>query len=159
MNLPGLLESMAETSVTLAGFAAVFRAFATGDDPDGFSAVRLTVVIEGGLAVAFLCYVPAALAAAGLAPGEAWRISNIAAIAWVLPRSFWVGFGVYRQGRPHPVLFPLSWGFSIVSLGFLAIGVVGLLPSESAHQAGLVSVLGGVGTVFLAQFRVERINP
>jgi hypothetical protein len=156
MELPGLLESMAEASVTLAGFAAVFRAFATGDDPDGYSTVRLTIVIEGGLAIAFLCYVPAALAAAGLTPEIAWRASNVVAVAWILPRSCWVGFVIARRGRPLPSLFPLAYGLAIVALAAVLGGVLGLLPPKSAHQLGLVSQLGGIGCTFLAQFRVER---
>ena len=98
MELPSLLESMAEASVTLAGFAAVFRAFGGGSDPDGYSTVRLNVVIEGGLAVAFFCYLPAALVAAGLSPAVAWRTSN-AAVA------------VLTAGPPpsHPLLAHPRW--------------------------------------------------
>jgi len=156
MELPGLLESMAEASVTLAGFAAVFRAFATGDDPDGYSTVRLTIVIEGGLAIAFLCYVPAALAAAGLTTDVAWRASNVVAAAWILPRSFWVGLQIGRRGRPLPSLFPLAYGLALAALAAVLGGVFGLLPAKSAHQVGLVCQLGGIGSTFMAQFRVER---
>jgi hypothetical protein len=156
MELPSLLESMAEVSVTLAGFAAVFRAFGGGTDPDGYSTVRLNIVIEGGLAVAFFCYLPAALVAAGLSPAVAWPTSNVAAIAWLAPRPVWSGMLIIRQGRPLPALFPLAWPFSLVGLAVLGCGAVGVMPPESAHQAGLVAVAGGVGCAFIAQFRVEQ---
>ena len=158
MELPSVLESMAEASVTLAGFAAVFRAFAGGADPDGYSTIRLNVVIEGGLAVAFFCYLPVAFAAAGLAPSVAWRTSNAIAIAWVLPRSVWSGVGIIRRGWPLPALFPLAWPCSFLGLGALAFGVLGVMPPQSAHQVGLVGVIGGIGCTFIAQFRVEHTS-
>jgi hypothetical protein len=48
MDLPDVLNSVAEGSITLAGFAAVFRAFRGAADPDGCSRARLAIVIEGG---------------------------------------------------------------------------------------------------------------
>jgi hypothetical protein len=56
-----MLDSLAEVSVTLAAFAADFRAFAAGSDPDGHSTVRLNAVIEGGLLLAFISFLPSAL--------------------------------------------------------------------------------------------------
>ena len=158
MELPSLLESMAEASVTLAGFAAVFRAFGSNADPDGHSTVRLYVVIEGGLAVAFFCYLPAALAAAGLSPATAWRTSNFAAIAWVAPRSIGPGALIITQGWPFPALLPLALSFSFLGLVALVCGALGAIPPPSAHQAGLVAVLGGIGCTFIAQFRVEHAS-
>jgi len=119
MELPRLLESMAEASVTLAGFAAAFRAFASGDDPDGYSTVRLTIVIEGGLSIAFLCDVRAALSAAGLTPGIAWRTGNFVAAACILPR-FPSGSGsssLGEDGRCHGDLPSRLWQQSpVISL-------------------------------------------
>lgn len=97
MDLPGVLSSMAEGSITLAGFAAVFRAFRGSHDPDGFSDVRLTVVIEGGLVVAFLCYLPAWLSSAGLSPDAVWRSTSIVGALW----TFFPGAG---PGCPIPGL-------------------------------------------------------
>ena len=147
---------MAEASLTLAGFAAVFRAFAGDTDPDGYSTIRINVVIEGGLAVAFLCYLPVALAAAGITPDSAWRASNGVAVAWVLPRSIWSGFGILRRGWPLPALFVLAWPSSFAGFIALSLGALGITEPSSAHQVGLIGVVGGVGTTFVAQFRVER---
>ena len=123
--------------------------------------LALTVPVshgEGGLAVACFCYLPAALVAAGLSPAVAWRTSNVAAIAWVAPRPIWFGILIIRQGRPLPALFPLAWTFSVVGLAALGCGALGVMPPESAHQAGLVAVSGGTGCAFIAQFRVEQAS-
>ena len=73
MDPASTLESLAEGGITLAGFSAVFRAFSGKDDPDGYSEVRLQAVIEGGLLVALLSYLPATLAGAGLSPLASWK--------------------------------------------------------------------------------------
>lgn len=41
-EIPGIFASMAEASVTLAGFSAVFRAFGSTNYPDGLSAQDLS---------------------------------------------------------------------------------------------------------------------
>jgi hypothetical protein len=158
MELPSLLESMAEVSVTLAGFAAVFRAFGSNADPDGHSTVRLYVVIEGGIAVAVFCYLPAALVAAGLSPATAWRASNFAAIAWVIPRSIGQVVVIVAQGWPLPALLPLAFFFGVLGLVALGCGAFGVIPPPSGLQAGLVAVFAAIGCTFIAQFRVEHAN-
>ena len=86
MDLPSIFESLAESGITLAGFSAVFRAFSNKHDPDGFSQVRLEAVIEGGLLVALLSYLPAALSAVGLSPLASWKIGSVVGVAWLLVR-------------------------------------------------------------------------
>ena len=76
MELPAVLASMGEGAITLAGFAAVFRAFGGAEDSDGHSRVRLNIVIEGGLVVALLCYFPAWLSSTGLSSDAVWRSSS-----------------------------------------------------------------------------------
>src|SRR6185436_2177474 len=105
MELPTVLASMAEGSITLAGFAAVFRAFGGNDDPDGYSRLRLTIVVEGGLVVAALCYFPSWLASLDLAANTVWRSSAAIGTIWPLFRFILVAFGIVRKGPPFPVLY------------------------------------------------------
>ena len=103
---PLSLDSLAEASVTLAGFAAVFRAFATGTDPDGHSVVRLNVVIEGGLVLAFLCFLPSVLHSASLTEDVSLRVASVLGGSWSVVRGVVPGIQIIRAGSPFPAMFP-----------------------------------------------------
>ena len=158
LEYPSLLESIAGASVTLAGFAAVFRAFASRSDPDGFSAIRLNVVIEGGLVVALVCYLPAILAGVGLPGALAWRLSSGLGALWLVFRTIGPGIYIIRRGWPLPALFPLAFALTLTAFGAFAIGAAGFGPlaSSSAHQLGIMALAAQIGTTFVAQFQVER---
>jgi hypothetical protein len=149
---------MAEGSITLAGFAAVFRAFSSADDPDGYSRLRLTIVIEGGLMVALLCYFPSWLASLDLAPDSVWRLSSAIGAIWPLFRFIVVAFGIIRKGPPFPVLYVFAAPLGLISFLAFALTAVGLVPlsAYSGFLLGAISLLATVGTVFIAQFRAER---
>ncbi len=153
-----MLDSLAEASVTLAGFAAVFRAFAGDTDPDGHSRVRLNAVIEGGLALAFVSYLPIAVADISIPEGVALRVSSALLAMFVVLRSIVPGIAILKAGWPPPALFPLASALSVLGLAFLASGAFGVstISSFAAHQAGVVSVFGALAATFVAQFRVER---
>ena len=154
----GILDSLAEASVTLAGFAAVFRAFGGGADPDGHSRVRLNAVIEGGLVLAFVSYLSAAIANTTIPEATAVRVSSALLAVFVVLRSVIPGVGIVRGGRPLPALFPLAGGLSVVGLLFLTAGAFGVpaISTVAAYQAGVVSVFGGLAATFVAQFQVEQ---
>ena len=157
MELPAVLASMAEGSITLAGFAAVFRAFGGAEDPDGHSRIRLNIVIEGGLVVAFLCYFPAWLSSAGFSSDAVWRSGSAIGALWVLFRMMIISFRILRSGAPLPVLYPVAVPIGVVSFLALVANTAGLLPvtSYSGHLLGTVSLLTTVGVIFIAQFRAE----
>ena len=152
-----MLDSLAEVSVTLAGFAAVFRAFAIGNDPDGHSAVRLNVVIEGGLLLAFISFLPGVLLGASLAEDAAYRVSGGIGGIWALLRAI-PGIQIIRGGWPLPALFPLAYAFFLVALFSFIFGALDIRPlgAIAAHQAGCVALFGSMAITFVAQFRVER---
>lgn len=158
MEHPAILTSMAEGSITLAGFAAVFRAFRSSEDPDGYSQVRLNIVIEGGLVVAFLCYVPAWLASVGLSSDAVWRLASAVGVLWWLFRFMVVAFMMLRRNAPFPVLYPVAVPIGVVSFLALVVNAAGLLPvtSYSGHLLGTLALLTTVGVVFVAQFRAEH---
>ena len=102
MEIPGILSSMAEGSITLAGFAAVFRAFKGKNDPDGYSWIRLAIVIEGGLIVAFGCYLPIFLSSTGLGADQSWGIASALILVWLIPRQNLPTIRILVRGRPFP---------------------------------------------------------
>ena len=157
MELPGVLQSMAEGSITLAGFAAVFRAFGGDDDPDGYSRVRLHIVIEGGLVVAMLCYLPAWLSSASAPEAVVWRVTSAIGATWSFFRIVLTGIPIARTARPLPALFPLAYPVGVLGFLVLLVTAAGVLPLSpySGHLLGTILLLANVGLVFLAQVRAE----
>jgi len=158
MDLPAVLASMGEASITLAGFAAVFRAFGGAEDPDGVSRIRLNIVIEGGLVVAFLCYFPAWVSSAGLPPDVVWRSASGIGALWVFFRMMLVAFRILRSATPLPELYLLATPIGVVSFCALVANTTGMLPLSpySGHLLGTLSLLTTAGVIFIAQFRAER---
>lgn len=105
MALPEILSSIAGGLVTLAGFAAVFQAFSGEKDPDGQSRVRLDSVIEGGLLIAFVSYLPAWLETTLLPAGVIWRFTCLVILLWCAFRIGLHTARVLRRPRPLPELF------------------------------------------------------
>jgi hypothetical protein len=153
-----MLDSLAEASVTLAGFTAVFRAFVAGNDPDGHSTVRLNAVIEGGLLLAFVSFLPGGLVSGSLDEDTAYRLSSGVGGIWTLLRGTVPAVRIIRGGWPFPSLFPLACSFHLVALVCFALGAfsAGALDAIDAHKAGSVALFGWLAIVFVAQFRVER---
>ena len=157
MEIPSVLASMAEGSITLAGFAAIFRAFGGAEDPDGHSRIRLNIVIEGGLVVALLGYLPAWISSAGFSPDTVWRSSSAIGALWGFFRLMLTAFRVFRSSAPFPVLYTVVVPIGAVSFVSFAANTAGLLPvtSYSGHLLGTLSLLMTVGVIFIAQFRAE----
>jgi hypothetical protein len=149
---------MAEGSITLAGFASVFRAFGSADDPDGYSRLRLTIVIEGGLVVAALCFLPSWLASLDLAVDSVWRFSSGIGAIWPLFRFILVAFGIVRKGPPFPVLYLFAAPLGLISFLAFAATAAEFIPMSaySGFLLGTLALLATIGIVFIAQFRAER---
>ena len=161
MDFPEVLGSMAEGSITLAGFAAAFRAFSGSHDPDGFSRARLNIVIEGGLVVALLCYLPAWLSSAGVSPDAVWRSASGVGAVWSLFRFAANAVAVYRVPGPLPVLYFVVVPVGLLSFLAFSANTVGLLPvsAYSGYLLGTIAMLSAVGIMFVAQFMAERDAP
>jgi hypothetical protein len=158
MDLPGVLSSIAEVSITLADFSAVLRAFRGSDDPDGFSDVRLTVVIEGGLVVAFLCYLPAWSDSAGLSLDSVWRTSSALGAVWTFFRFVLPTIAIYRSASSLPVLYAAAIPPNATCFVAFAANAVGAFPlsTYSGYLLGVIAMLSCVGMIFIAQFIAER---
>jgi hypothetical protein len=157
METPSIFESMAEVGITLAGFSAVFRAFRGTHDPDGFHEIRVRVVIEGGLLLALMSYLPAALAAAGLSPVASWKAAGLPGALWLVNR-IRIGVNIFRTARPLPPLFPLAFCLAILFECSYLGTISGFAPwsALAGHLISVLTFLVYVGAVFLAQFRAER---
>ncbi len=153
-----MLDSLAEVSVTLAGFAAVFRAFTAGNDPDGYSTVRLNIVIEGGLVLAFISFLPGVLLSASLAADSAYRFSGGIGVIWFVLRGIIPMIQIIRGGRPFPPLFTLASAFGLTTNICFIFCVLDIRPlgAIAGFQAACAALFGGIAVVFVAQFRAER---
>ncbi len=74
MNPEDILHSIAGATITLAGFAAVFRAFTGSHQVDGHSEIRLNSILELGIAAALLCYLPAVLQSFNWHADQSYRV-------------------------------------------------------------------------------------
>ena len=158
MQIPDILSSIAGGSITLAGFAAVFRAFAGSEDPDGHSRVRLNSVIEGGLVIAFVCYLPIWLSSIEIEPDIAWRISSGVILIWGVVRIVAPTTRILTSGMPWPEMFKTVVLFGVIALVAAAMTAAGIWP-RSAYSGYLLAVLAlfaNVAAIFIAQFRAER---
>jgi hypothetical protein len=158
IEIPGILASIAEGSITLAGLVALFRAFRGGEGPDGFNWARLNFIIEGGLVIAFVCYLPVAFSSAGLSPDTSWRMASGLILIWAFPRQNVTAVQIFMQGRPYPELFWLTAPLGIMSTVLALLNISGLSPI-TPYSTLLFAVLllaGFVCTIFVAQFRIER---
>jgi len=160
MQLPEVLSSIAGGSITLAGFAAAFRAFSGTADPDGFSRVRLNSVIEGGLMIAIVCYVPAWLASLSVSADAVWRASSALILIWGVPRIIVPTTMILRRRGPRPEMFKTVVAFGAVALAAAFVNVIGAWPASgySGHLLGVIALFANVGAIFIAQFRAERAS-
>lgn len=160
MVLPEILSSIAGGSITLAGFAAVFRAFGGAKDPDGQSRVRLNSVIEGGLLIAFVSYLPAWLGTMELPEEGVWRISCLVIFLWGVLRIGIPSTRILRSADPLPELFILVVCAGVIALIAAAVTALGYWPYEafSGYLLAVLMLLTNVGLIFIAQFRVEQIG-
>ena len=62
-ELEGMRSTLAEIAVTLVGFSVIFRAFTGRRNADEHSYERVSVIVEMGLAVVALCFLPELLEA------------------------------------------------------------------------------------------------
>ncbi len=156
MDINETLHSIAEVAVTLVGFAAVFRAF-RGQKIDPHSGPRVLGVIEIGLFLVLLCYLPSALLTAGVSDGAVYRgLSGVAALYWI--RWVVIALSISRVRQPTPVIYGV---FSVLAAALTAAGAanaLGALARPGFVYLGIaVATLAQVGLTFLAQFRAESV--
>ena len=160
MDLPEILSSIAGGAITLAGFSAAFRAFSGHSESDGQSRIRLNSVIEGGLLVAFVCYLPIVLSELNISTSMVWRTSCFVIMVWGVLRIIVPTLKILKNVRPLPELFKSVVFAGLFSLLCSLITTIGLWPfdSYSGYLVSVLALLANISLVFIAQFRTEQID-
>ena len=153
-ELEGMRATLAEISATLVGFSVIFRAFTGQRNVDGHSDARVTVIVEIGLVVVGLCFVPDLLAASGVATPIAFRAaSGLMALYWVR----WLVVTYQIRGDFHitPVAYRVAALLQLSVFGVSAANAL-FFGTEVMYTTAVLAALAVVGVSFWAQFRVER---
>jgi hypothetical protein len=152
------LYSIGQIAVTLAGFAALLRAFRQRDVGDAHSDPRLRSMVEQGLVVVLLCFLPSVLVAFEFSMGTAVRVIAAAAAAWLL-RWLYIMYLVRSAELPRSIARMFRAAFALHVLTFItftatATGQFGRV--EPLYFSGVLLALILVGFAFFAQFQSER---
>lgn len=152
------LNSIGQIAVTLAGFAALLRAFRQRDVADAHSDPRLRSIVEQGLVVVLLCFLPTLLVEFGLTAQLAVRVVAALAAVWLM-RWLYVVYSI----RKAELASEIRWLFRIAvfnhygAFTMFVLSAAGLIGrAEPLYFAGVIWTLVLVGWAFLAQFHSER---
>jgi cation transport ATPase len=155
------LHSIGQIAVTLAGFAALLRAFRERTVADPHSDPRLISIVEQGLAVAFLCFLPALLIEFGLTMETAARWGAALAAVW-LTRWLYILYTIRKAelGKSLARLFRVAVAMHVAAYTAFLLSAIGLLGrAEPLYFSGVFLMVTEVGWSFLAQFLSERSQP
>jgi len=152
------LYSIGQIAVTLAGFAALLRAFRQKDVGDAHSDPRLRSMVEQGLVLVLLCFLPSVLVAFNISMGIAVRVIAAAAAAWLL-RWLYIMYLVRSAELPRSLAWMFRAAFALHGVTFIvfaatATGLFGR--AEPLYFSGVLLTLTLVGFAFFAQFQSER---
>jgi hypothetical protein len=163
----GTLQTIAEVSITLAGFSALIAVFRQRADrpwsPEGLMAIR--GLIEFSLLPAFFALLPFPLFYSGLSEAVVWRLSSslfgasyvaVMILSWIRIRALTRSGS--RRARPR------------YALGMWAIGIGGALSLTSnaivlpfgglsLYLVGLLVVLVIAGLQLVSILSVVRVDP
>ena len=158
MSPEELLPSIAGATITLAGFAAVFRAFSRSAGGDGHSNIRLNSILELGIAGALFCFLPSVVRSFGPSVDQSYRalsvVGGIYYIHWL--HEFWKARNADHQtpksfrvaALSACVVFALFWG-----------NALGATPNvEGIYVSAILIILFLQGLAFLSQFWAEQAN-
>ncbi len=165
MTGEGTLQTIAEVSITLAGFSALIAVFRQGGRawrPEGLMAIR--GLIEFSLGPAFFALLPFPFFYSGLSEAQVWRLSSsllgatyVVAITvnWFRVRA------LTRSGakRPWPRYVRGMWAIGII--GTLSqVGNTMFLPfgGLSLYLAGLLLVLAVAGLQLISILAVVNVD-
>ena len=152
------LSSIGQIAVTLAGFAALLRAFRQKDAADAHSDPRLLSIVEQGLFVALLCFLPTLLVEFELTSQMAVRIPAVLAVVWLMRwlRTLYV-IRTAQLSRHLRRLFRIAVFMHVAAfVAFVLCGTDVIGRVEALYLCGVVLVITEVGWTFLVQFQSER---
>ena len=153
------LYAIAQISVTIVGFAALLRAFGKEHTTDAHTDPRLRSLVEQGLVVTLLCFLPALLVGFNVTSHTAARLVSGAAAIWLLKWLY-----ILYSIRDAELSSSIAWRYrfavvlhiaAFTSFTLSASAVVSK-SAESFFLTGVLLMLCTVGWAFLAQFQIER---
>lgn len=153
-ELEDMRSTLAEIAVTLVGFSVIFRAFTGQRNVDDHSDARVTVIVEIGLVVVALCFLPELLGAWGITKPVAFRAaSGLMALYWLR----WLMITYQIRGGSHltPFAYMIAAGLQFSVFGASAANAI-LVGTDVLYTTAVFAALAVVGVSFWAQFRVER---
>ena len=152
------LFSIGQIAVTLAGFAALLRAFRQKNAADAHSDPRLLSIVEQGLVVVLLCFLPTVLMGFGLGLEFSVRIVSALAAIWLIRwlRILYVARSA-ELSRPLKFAYQAAVSLHIATFAAFTVCAIGVLGRfEPLYLAGVVLLVVEVGWTFLIQFQSER---
>ena len=152
------LYSIGQIAVTLAGFAALLKAFRQKNATDAHSEPRLKSIVEQGLVVVLLCFLPSLIFSFGVDLDTAVRWISAVAAAWLF-RWLYILY-IFRKAEISAAiasLFPVTVVLHVAAFVAFLLSATGLIGrAEPLYFCGVVLTLTLVGLAFLAQFQSER---
>ena len=152
------LYSIGQIAVTLAGFAALLKAFRQKNATDAHSEPRLKSIVEQGLVVVLLCFLPSLIFSFGVDLDTAVRWISAVAAAWLF-RWLYILY-IFRTAEISAAiasLFPVTVVLHVAAFVAFLLSATGLIGrAEPLYFCGVVLTLTLVGLAFLAQFQSER---
>ncbi len=166
MTGEGTLQTIAEVSITLAGFSALIAVFrqraGSAWRPEGLMAIR--GLIELSLLPGLFALIPFPLFYSGLTESAVWRVSSsLFGTAWVAMAVLnWIRIrGLTQSGARRPRPRYVRGMVSIVIVGALLLaGNAITLPfgGLSLYLTGLLLVLGLAGLQLISILAVVRVD-
>ncbi len=156
MNPEDILHSIAGTTITLAGFAAVFRAFSASHKVDGHSEIRLNSILELGIAAALLCYLPTVLQSFDWSEDQSYQVLSAVGglyyLHWLY--EFWK---VRNADHQTPKSYLVAASSACIVFALFWVNAVGLTSNlRGVYLIALLFMLFLQGLAFLSQFWAEQ---
>ncbi len=145
--------TLGEIAATLVGFSIIFGAFTGRRRADEHSRDRVTLIIEVGLVVVALCFLPELFLGWGLSGPTAFRVlSGITGVYWL--RWLVLSYRIRNEEHHTPMLFRAAVVLHLVIVGLSGMNV--MRGADVVYTSSVCAGLALVGLGFIAQFHVER---
>ena len=152
------LFAIGQISVTIVGFAAILKAFERDNATDAHTDPRIQSMVEQGLVLVILCFIPSLLLSFGMTQTNALRVPGLLAAIW-LSRWLYIMFMIRRAelssgiAAMFRIAVVLHYG-AFFSFLFSALAFFGQV--DALYFSGILFTFACVAWAFLAQFRIER---
>ncbi len=153
-----LLVSLSAISITLAGFAAIFRAFTNSKEVDGHSNTRLSSIMELGIAITLLSYLPEIAEGFGLSEINSYRIfATFGGLYYIRWLSEFYSIRNAEHKTPKTYLTACASGVTVFLL-FWATALNLVTNIQGIFSLALVIMFFLQGIAFMSQFWAESAS-